>query len=194
MRPCGAAGTGQACPPLRRHAPAEGAAPLSKGRGAGPPSARLRCALPCRGEFGRAVFFPFPAGVFPAHCTAAPLVRRPARAARPYFPAVGRPPRHVPGKAVRPRFPSRAGTSSCGSHAANTARLSFPPAVHACAAMRCQCGVRDGAFSLSGGCFPGALCRRAASPAACACRTSLLPGCGACAARFAVPPCGLSVK
>ncbi len=77
---------------------------LPEGWGAGPPSARLRGALPCRGEFGRAVFFPFPADVFPAHCAAAPLARRPARAARPYFPAVGRPPRHVPDNAVRPRF------------------------------------------------------------------------------------------
>lgn len=115
-----AAGAGRAHPPSGGTR-LQKAASLSKGRGAdggfcgaatrfaggwgaGPRSARLRGALPCRGEFGRAVFFPFPAGVFPAHCAAAPLARRPARAARPYFPAVGRPPRHVPDNAVRPRF------------------------------------------------------------------------------------------
>lgn len=96
-----------------------GAAPLSKGGAQTAGFAALPHGLPedeaqglplpglcgvlCRaaGEFGRAAFFFFPAGVLPAHCAAVPLARRPARAARPYFPAAGRPPWHGPGKAVR---------------------------------------------------------------------------------------------
>ena len=150
---------------LRRHAPAEGAAPLSKGRdadggfcgaatrfaggwGAGPPSARLRGARPgmCRARLCGLVFLP-----------AAAHLR-------------------------------------CCSYRMNnnTARLCFPTAVYACAAMRCQCGVRDDAFSLSGGSSPDALYSRAASPAACACRTSLFPGCGAPAPACAGQGCAAS--
>ena len=150
---------GAGAPALRRHALAEGGASfkrkgvqtagfaalphgLPEGWGAGPPSARLRGALPCRGEIWPGGVLSLSGGCFPGA-----LCRRAASPAAcacrtSLFPGCRPPAPACAGQCCAASFPSRAGTFSCGSHAANTARLCFPPAVHACAAMRCQCGVR----------------------------------------------------